>query len=119
MIIIQLILITGFFALVAFFLSNPRSLKIQAWKKVIGILFLITAIVFIANPDSSNYVANKVGVGRGADLQLYLLTLAFIFVSLSNYIRSKQDHNRVVILARKIAIAEALTRKNKSKNESS
>lgn len=118
MVIIQLILIAGFFVLVVFFLANPQSLKLQAWKKVISLLFLFTAVIFITNPDFANIVANKVGVGRGADLLLYLLTLAFIFVSLSNYIRSKQDHNRVVILARKIAIAEALARKNSIKTES-
>jgi small membrane protein len=117
MILIQIILIVSFVALMAYFLFNPQNLKIQAWKKVLGVFFLLTAVLFILYPESSNFIANKLGVVRGADLLLYMLTLAFIFVSISSYIKSKQEHNNVVILARKIAILEANQRQNKNVNK--
>lgn len=107
MILIQLILVVGLGVILLIFLSNPRSLKVQAWKKLMGVAFLATAAVFIIFPDLANRVAQLVGVGRGADLLLYCLVLAFVFVSLSLYIQLKHEQTKIVKLARKIAILEA------------
>lgn len=107
MIVIQILLIAGFLVLLLALLTNPRNLKIQAGKKILGILFIVAAVFFIIFPDKSNDIAHFVGVGRGADLLLYILILSFIFVTLSFYLRIKEEQNRTVKIARKIAILEA------------
>lgn len=107
MILIQVILIVSFLYFLFRFLSNPNSSKMQAWKKILGVLFALLAIIVVLFPNISNDIAHIVGVGRGADLLLYLLTVSFIISNLNLYIKSKQDQRTTVELARKIAILEA------------
>lgn len=58
-------------------------------------------------PDSLNSLAQRVGVGRGADLILYVLFVAFIFFVLNVYIKFKQQQDTIFRLARKLALIEA------------
>jgi len=106
MILIQVVLIAAFILLLLKFLANPNSYQIKAWKKIIGILFVFLAIMAVLFPDLLNHIAHFFGVGRGADLLLYLVTLAFIFVVFSQYVSSKQEQKRLVKLARKLALLE-------------
>lgn len=112
MIAIQIILIAGFCTLLLFFLGNPKNLRIQAWKKIFGLMFIVIAIFFVIFPDISNSIAHSVGVSRGADLMLYILILAFVFVTINMYIRIQQDENKIDTLARKLAITEANHKKS-------
>lgn len=107
MITIQLFLTIGFVILLGIFLLNPLNLKIRAWKKILGVLFVIVAIYFVLFPESANELANLVGVQRGADLLLYVLVLCFIFVTLNFYLNIREINNVQVKLARKLAILEA------------
>lgn len=107
--IIKLILIVGFLVFILRFLVNTSS-KAKAWQKILGILFVLVAIFVIMFPNTTNDIAHKVGVSRGADLLLYLLTLAFIFVCLNLYLKEKQDQRKIVELTRKIALLEARQR---------
>ncbi len=103
---IQLVLIVGFLAALIRFLSSS-SHKVKAWKKILGLLFTVIAVGFILFPDSSNRVAHWVGVTRGADLLLYFLVLAFIFVCINLYTKSLADERELVQLVRRVAILEA------------
>lgn len=107
MIIIQIILIGSFVYLLLRLLTNSNSYQMNAWIKILGILFTVLAIVIVLSPNSLNAIAHLVGVTRGADLLLYLLTLAFILTVLNLYIKGKHEQKRLVQLARKVAILEA------------
>ena len=109
MIVIQYILIASLTFMLIKFLSAPGSMRVKAWKKIIGIVFVFIAIFAVLFPSFTNTVAKFVGVGRGADLLLYLLTLAFIFVTFNIYLNSKIDRKRADKVIRKLAIIEALT----------
>ncbi|HET7637986.1 MAG TPA: DUF2304 domain-containing protein [Ktedonobacteraceae bacterium] len=107
MIAIQLILIVAFLALIVRFMGNPNSHQMKAWQKILGLFFCMVAIYVVLLPEQSNRIAHLVGVGRGADLLLYLLTLAFIYVVFNGYVRTRHEQRRMVMLARKLAIIEA------------
>lgn len=107
MILIQVILIVAFLFLVLKLVANPSSYQVRAWQKIIGIIFFIVAIFAVLFPNSLNSVAHFLGVGRGVDLLLYLLTLTFIFVTFNLYLKDKLYQRRIVQLARKVAIIEA------------
>ena len=112
MIAIQIILVIGLIAFFLWFLSNPTSHEVTAWIKILTLFFTAVAIIAVILPDLSNKIANAVGVKTGANLLLYLLTLAFIFTLVSSYLKSKRDEKRLALIVRKIAILEA--QKNKT-----
>ena len=110
--IIKVLLIAAFSLLLWRFLTNPFSSQVRAGKKIVGVIFTLIGIFVIAFPDSSNTVAHVVGVTRGADLLLYLMSIAFIFSGISLYIKEKQDQKRLALLTRKVAILEAIIKKH-------
>jgi len=114
-ILIQLFLILGFIAILLRFLRSHGTYQARAWKKILGILFTLGGILVVLFPESSNDVAHWVGVSRGADLLLYILTVVFIFVVLSLYVKDKQENQRIVQLARKVAILDAEMREKRFK----
>lgn len=107
MMLVQILLILGLVFLMIRFLMNPKSHQIKAWKKIFGILLIFLALAAIILPDALTSIANLIGVGRGADLLLYALALAFMFTSFNGYITAKREQERIVELARKMAIIEA------------
>jgi small membrane protein len=116
MIAIQVILVLGFILLFWRFIANPNSHQIHAWIKILTFLFTLLAVVAVIFPDTANRLAHSVGVKTGANLLLYALTLAFIFVVINLYTRNKEEERRRVIIVRRIALLEAqLNAKNKSK----
>lgn len=115
--IIQFLLVAGMALVVLSFLRNRNAARIQAGKKLIFALFVVACIVSVALPEMLTRVANAVGVGRGADLLLYAVVVAFAFVSLNTYLKFKDFEARVTVLARKLAIAEALHERERQVSE--
>lgn len=108
MIGIQILLIVALLVIMGKFLASHNSSRTKAWKKLLLVAFVAAAIVIVLWPNSTNRIAHAVGVGRGADLLLYGLTMAFIFTQLNSYVKSKQEQRRMVVLVRKVAILDAL-----------
>lgn len=104
--IIQLLLIIGIVGVVASFLRNRNAARFQAGKKLLLVLFTLACVASVIWPNALTAVANAVGVGRGADLVLYALVVAFAFVSLNTYLKFKDVEARLTRLARAIAIAD-------------
>lgn len=107
MIIAQIVLSIAVLAVCFKFLASPNSSQTRAWKKIVLMLMTIFAVVVIFSPNSTNKIAHFFGIGRGADLLLYVLTIAFLFEQLNQYMKQKEEQKKIVILARKIAIMEA------------
>ena len=107
MIGIQILLVSAVVYILAKFLSTPNTTQTQAWKKILLLLIGLTSLILIISPFILDGVAHVLGVGRGADLLLYALTVAFVFGQLNTYNKSKEEHKKIVTLARKLAIFEA------------
>jgi hypothetical protein len=89
------------------FLASPNSNQTRAWKKILLLLLLVFALVAVFFPNVTNDLAHVFGIGRGADLLLYTLTLVFLFGELNRYVKQKEEQRKIVIIVRKIAIMEA------------
>lgn len=109
---IRVILIVAITALLIWFLSNRKTSKMKAGKKLGVVVFFVFAVVTVLFPGITNDLAHHVGVGRGTDLLLYFFIIVFIAYVLNQYLHSKEEDQRIVALARKIAILEA-NQKNK------
>jgi small membrane protein len=73
---------------------------------LLGVL-VIAAVVFIIFPGWTFYIANSLGVGRGADLVFYVSILTFWFVILKLYARVRRLEQLITKIARKEAIETA------------
>ena len=101
---IQVLLIAAVLALLVYLLRSRTNAKAKAWVKVGYVLFVIAAVYAILRPDDTTVLANWLGVARGADLLLYALVIAFLFTTLSTYLRFKELEVRYARLARAVAL---------------
>ena len=65
------------------------------------------AIFTIAFPSVMTAIAHRVGVGRGTDLLLYALVIAFLAQILSSFRRNGARERQITHLARRIALDDA------------
>lgn len=106
---IQVLLITAVVALLVYLLKSRTNAKAKAWVKVGYVLFVIAAIYAILRPDDTTVLANWLGVDRGADLLSYALVIAFVFTTMSTYLRFKELELRYAQLVRAVALQSART----------
>ncbi len=105
--LIQYVLILGVLLLLAFFLRNHGTIRTSAGVKVGFLLFLLFGIVAVLRPDDVSTVARYVGVGRGTDLLLYGLVVAFAFAALNTHLHFKELESRYARLVRTVVLREA------------
>ena len=104
---IQVLLIAAVLSLLVYLLRSRTNAKAKAWVKVGYVLFVVAAVYAILRPDDTTVLANWLGVARGADLLLYALVIAFLFTTLSTYLRFKELEVRYARLARAVALQNA------------
>jgi len=81
--------------------------RLQAVRRVFLFLFVLGAASSVFFPQVWTFAANLLGIGRGADLLVYLLVLAFIGFVASTYRKFRQQENDITTLARSLALLTA------------
>ncbi|HEX7350283.1 DUF2304 domain-containing protein [Brachybacterium sp.] len=104
--IIQLLLVAGIVAIVAW-LFITRGAKQLAVRRLLVIAFAVFAVFTVLFPGSLSRIANLVGVGRGADLLLYMTVLVLLGFLALQEARTKAAEKRTTYLARRLALDEA------------
>lgn len=104
---IRIVLLASIVIIGLLFVQNKSNSRLKASKKLGILLFLLFAVIAVLFPVLTTDIARILGVGRGTDLLLYLLTIVFIAYALSQYLYSKQTEQKIVRLTRKIALLEA------------
>lgn len=103
--LIQVILIAVILAVVVR-LFRSRGARAQAIRRVGLLLFAGFAVVTILFPNVWNEIAYAVGVGRGTDMVLYALVVAFLSSTVTTYLRFRDLETNYTRLARRIALTE-------------
>ena len=83
------------------------AIKLTRRGNGVGLLLIVlslAAIFFVMFPDNSNTVANWLGVGRGADLLIYLCFLSGVLLILLLHLRFREQSIAITELARAIAL---------------
>jgi hypothetical protein len=75
--------------------------------RTVVIVLLLGASVLVALPELTTRLAHRVGVGRGADLIIYLALLGYGFIVLVLISKIRSLETSIVDLARAIALAHA------------
>jgi hypothetical protein len=106
-VLIQVLLLVAVAALLLVFVRNWYGVRMQAGKRVGLVLFAALNVYAVLRPDDVTAVAHVLGVGRGTDLVLYLLVVAFLVGMLNFYLRFKGIDRQLTELARRLAVREA------------
>jgi len=109
-IIVQFLLIGAFLFLFFVAIRSRTAHSVSASKKLFFFAFMAVLVAAVLAPGLVTDVANLVGVGRGTDLVLYLMAVAFGFYVVNDYLRGQDNRNQLHRLARRIAVLEALER---------
>jgi small membrane protein len=96
------------------------SVLVYAWAEyrrspavaLISFVVSLVGLYFVWVPSHSTRVAEYIGVGRGADLILYLWVCISLIVLLNLHLKLRAQHELITTLARTIALANASSRAN-------
>lgn len=91
------------------------NVLIYAWVEyrrspIVALVSVVTSLAglyFVWAPEHSTLVAEFVGVGRGADLVLYLWVCISLIVLLNLHLKLRTQHELITKLARSIAMTNA------------
>ena len=101
--IAQMLLSAALTACLAYVVSLGRGLRVVR----LGMVGLsLVGYVFIWRPELTNDLAALVGIGRGADLMLYVWLLMSLFLILRLHLLLRGQNQRMTELARAIALAQ-------------
>ena len=105
--LIQVLLLVAILTTLVFFVRRRHGVQMQAMKRLGLIGFAMLNVYAVFQPEDVTWVANQVGVGRGTDLVLYGLVVAFMFGMLNFYLRFREIDRRFTDLARTLALRQA------------
>ena len=88
------------------FRGSRKALHKVLWRAYV-VLVVVAAGLSVRFPDLLTSLAQLVGVGRGADLLLYVLVVTFMLVSVVLFRRLNELERRYTQLARTIAVRDA------------
>ncbi|MGH3591899.1 MAG: DUF2304 domain-containing protein, partial [Pseudonocardiaceae bacterium] len=90
-----------------YFVRLAHNVHIRASKRIAFFAFIVVNIYAVLRPDDMTWTAQQIGVGRGTDLVVYLLVVAFVFGMLNTYLRQREISNHLTDLARTVALRDA------------
>lgn len=94
--------------------SRGGGARHQALRRLMLVGFVALAGISILLPDWVTRLAEGVGVGRGTDLVLYALVVAFLSYVMSSHRKINEQQRKITVLARRIALDEAAARRRGS-----
>src|SRR5207302_8335043 len=76
---------------------------------LLSVLVATAGLYFVWFPAHSTWFAELVGIGRGVDLILYTWVCISLLVLLNLHLKLRTQMESITVLARKAAIAEAIS----------
>ncbi len=105
--IIKVLLVAALAGAVLFAMRTQARGNHLAVRRIVAGGFLLAGALSVLFPDITVVAANAVGVARGTDLLLYVLVVAFLFVTIGLYQRVHSLERRLTDLARELALRTA------------
>jgi hypothetical protein len=96
-----------FIPLLALLFLVFKSFKNHALSRLVMIGILLVGILFVLYPSLSNQLAHLVGVGRGADLVIYLFIIFSFIFGAYLYAKFRKLKEEQAELIKKIAVENA------------
>jgi hypothetical protein len=104
---VQVLLLVAILAVLLVLVRRGNTVRGRAFKRLAFVAFLVATVYAILRPGDVTWVANKIGVGRGTDLLLYCLAMAFFAWAVNTYVRFRNLETRFAELVRAVALQNA------------
>ena len=101
---IKLILFSMLLTLFAYALSQASKSRVVAYA--IALCSLVGSVLVWA-PDITNWIAHKLGVGRGSDLLFYLFIVMMFSAVFNLHMRIRQQNEILTRVVRDVALKNA------------
>lgn len=102
--IVQIVLTLGLLGL--FTWALVRRFEV-AMLRIVFALTAVAGIFFVWYPERLTDIAHTAGVGRGADLMIYLMALVLLFVVVGLVNQNRITNSRITALVRALALEKA------------
>lgn len=99
-ILLSLFLIFAFIKVIGRF----RAKEISYWSLIFWLLFWIVVAMVVWQPNLSTELANRLGVGRGTDLVMYVSVAVLFYLMFRQTVRLEKMEKNVTKIVREIAL---------------
>jgi len=106
MLLIQILLILFFIFAVFRVASRYREGDLSLRGMCMWTVFWILAGIVVITPNSTSYFAKFLGIGRGADLVVYLALVSLFFIIFRLMIKIEQMNRNMTKIVRKVTLDE-------------
>lgn len=94
--------------------TQQRAQKVaKQWLALWAVIWIVIIAVALA-PQTADVIASVVGVGRGADLFVYIAILFLLYAEYRSLVRTKKLQEQQTELVRRIAIDRAEVPRNEA-----
>ena len=100
----QWLLLTALILIAAYAVSQWRVARIVAASILASAMAGAVVVIF---PDIATHAAHALGIGRGADLIMYVFIVAILAAILNIHIKLRANHKQLTDLARMLALQSA------------
>ncbi|MET7135731.1 DUF2304 domain-containing protein [Cellulosimicrobium sp. MI9406] len=109
--LIQVLLVVAIGVVTILLTRSTANARHQAIRRLLLVGFVVVAVLSVIFPEWLTYLANALGVGRGTDLLLYALVIAFVSYIATSHRRSALLERKLTVLTRELSLAEAELRR--------
>jgi len=106
----QILLLVAIAAVTMLLTRSTAGARHQAIRRLLLVGFVLLAVLSVLFPTWVTSLANFLGVGRGTDLLLYALVIAFLSSIATTYRQVNALNRKITVLSRKLALTEASLR---------
>jgi len=111
MLLIQILAIIFFLFAIIKVVLRFRSDELSFSNMLIWVLFWLLILVIVIAPNSTFYFANMLGIGRGADLVVYISIVILFFIIFKLMVRISKIEKGITKIVRKDAIENVKAKK--------
>lgn len=108
LIVVQLVLVLAVIVVSLVLIRGGSNAKHMAVRRIMVMVFAITAALSIFFPSLLTFAARSLGIGRGTDLVLYAFIVSFLVYMSTTHQRFRQTEASITKLARRVALDEAV-----------
>lgn len=104
MTLIQILLVLVFVVAIIKVVGRWRARDLTSGGLVLWLVFWVAAIFVAINPNSTYYLSNLLGIGRGADLVVYASLILIFFLLFKMMVKIEKINKEITVLTRKDAL---------------